>query len=142
MKKTGMLAAFAALTAAGTVAVAAQPRPDWVVIGSHSDGGPVEIDRRSVATPDGITRVWWRHTFAQVRSDGAAEEAQLEAIDCEQGHSTGLAILDYDASGAVLFDSGEPEQAALDRLGPVTPGTTGELVAEATCRMRPRPTRR
>ena len=142
MKKTGMLAALAALTAAGTVAFAAQPEPDWIVIGSHSDGGPVEIDRRSIATADGITRVWWRTTFAQVRPDGAAREAQLEAIDCEQGHSTGLAILDNNASGAVIFDSGEPEQAALDRLGPVTPGTTGELVAEATCRMRAKGRRR
>lgn len=142
MSRTRIIAAFVALAVAGTIAVAAQPKPEWVRIGSHSDGGPVEIDRRSIATSDGITRVWWRTTFAEVRPDGAAQEAQLEAIDCDQGHSTGLAILDYDADGRVIFDSGEPEQAALDRLGPVTPGTTGELVAEAACRMRPTAKRR
>ncbi|MEA1014744.1 hypothetical protein [Sphingosinicella sp. LY1275] len=41
----------------------------------------------------------------------------------------------------MLSDLREPESAALARLAPATPGTTGELIADAICRMRPRPKR-
>jgi hypothetical protein len=89
-----------------------------------------------------LTRAWWRTSFAEPRPDGTAQEKQLMAIDCGEGLSTVLALIGVDAGGAVVREVREPEGAALRRLGPVTPGTTGETVAKAACDLRPRPKRR
>lgn len=43
------------------------------------------------------------------------------------------------ADGRVLNDQRDPENLAMQRMGPPTPGTSGELVAMAACRLRPPP---
>ena len=132
----GILAGVALLAA--TAAGAAAPKPQWVRVGSHH-GQSVEVDKASIRTANGITRGWWRVALAEPRSDGTAQEKQLEAVDCGERLSTSLALVALDAGGEVMSDVREPESAALARLAPATPGTTGELVAEAICRLRPRP---
>ncbi len=131
---------------AALVAVPAAPAPvqkqEWVRIGSYVDGGPVVVDKKSIFTSAGLTRAWWRTSFAEPRQSGAVQEKQLMAIDCGEGLSTVLAVVGVDAEGDVVSDIREPEGAALRRLGPVTPGTTGEMVAKAACDLRPRPKRR
>ena len=136
------VSALAAVTMAAAPAAAARPRPqkaEWVRIGSYVDGGPVEVDRKSIFTLAGLTRAWWRTSFAEPRQDGTTQEKQLMAIDCGEGLSTTLAAVSLAADGSVIEEVREPESAALSRLGPVTPGTTGETVARAACDLRPRP---
>jgi hypothetical protein len=77
--------------------------------------------------------------LAAPRPDGTAQEKQLEAVDCGERLSTSLALVTLDTEGKVLSDVREPESAALARMAPATPGTTGEMVADAICRLRPRP---
>lgn len=132
----GILAGIALLAA--TAAGAAAPKPQWVRVGSHH-GQPVEVDKASIRTASGVTRGWWRVALAAPRPDGTAQEKQLEAVDCGEGLSTSLALVTLDPEGQVLSDVREPESAALARMAPATPGTTGELVADAICGMRPRP---
>jgi hypothetical protein len=132
----GILAGIALLVA--TAAGAAAPKPQWVRVGSHH-GQPVEVDKASIRTASGVTRGWWRVALAAPRPHGTAQEKQLEAVDCRERLSTSLALVKLDADGKVLSDMREPESAALARLAPATPGTTGEMVADAICRMRPRP---
>jgi hypothetical protein len=132
----GILAGLALLAA--TAAGAAAPKPQWVRVGSHH-GQPVEVDKASIRTAGGVTRGWWRVALAAPRPDGTAQEKQLEAVDCGERLSTSLALVTLDPEGKVLSDVREPESAALARLAPATPGTTGEMVADAICRLRPRP---
>ncbi len=133
-----------AMAAAAATLAAAAPaqKAEWVRVGSYVDGGPVEVDKKSIFTSGGLTRAWWRTSFAQPRQDGAAQEKQLMAIDCGEGLSTVLAAVSLAADNSVIEEVREPESAALSRLGPVTPGTTGETVAKAACDLRPRPKRR
>jgi hypothetical protein len=132
----GILAGVALLAA--TAVGGAAPKPQWVRVGSHH-GEPVEVDEASIRTAGGITKGWWRVALAEQRPDGTAQEKQLEVVDCDERLSTSLALVALDAGGQVLSDVREPESAALARLAPATPGTTGELVADAICRLRPRP---
>lgn len=132
----GFLAGVALLAA--TAGGAAAPKPQWVRVGSHH-GQPVEVDKASIRTASGVTRGWWRVALAEPRRDGTVQEKQLEAVDCDERLSTSLALVTLDAEGRVLSDVREPESAALARLAPSTPGTTGELVAESICRLRSRP---
>lgn len=135
-------AALAASLAAAPAAAGPVQKTEWVRVGSHGDGGPVEVDKKSIVTSGGLTRAWWRTSFAEARPDGTVQERQLMAIDCGEGLSTVLAVVGLDADGGVFKNVREPEGAALRRLGPVTPGTTGATVAEAACGLRPRPKRR
>ena len=140
--KTILMLAAGAVLAAGPAEAApsrkAPPKPEWVRVGSYVDGGPVEVDKSSIFTSQGLTRAWWRTSFAEPRHDGTVQEKQLLAIDCGEGLSTVLAAVTVDAGGAVIDDIREAESAALSRLGPATPGTTGEMVARAACDLRPR----
>ena len=129
------------ILAAATAAGAAAPKPQWVRVGSHP-GQAVEVDKASIRTAGGITRGWWRVALAEPRADGAVREKQLEAVDCGERLSTSLALVTLDADGGVLNDVREPESAALARLAPATPDTTGATVADAICRLRPKPKRR
>ena len=137
-----MLAAAGASAIAAPAAAGPAQKAEWVRVGSYTDGGPVEVDKKSIFTSGRLTRAWWRTSFAEPRPDGTAQEKQLMAIDCGEGLSTVLALIGVDAGGAVVREVREPEGAALRRLGPVTPGTTGETVAKAACDLRPRPKRR
>lgn len=135
MNIAALLAAGAALLGAG----APEQKSEWVRVGSYVDGGPVEVDKKSILTSGGLTRAWWRTSFVEPRADGTIQEKQLIAIDCGEGLSTVLALVSLGPDGELLKEVHEPEGAALRRLGPVTPGTTGEMVAEAACDLRPRP---
>jgi hypothetical protein len=143
MKSILILVAGAALAAGPAQALPARkappkpPRPEWVRVGSYVDGGPVEVDKTSIFTSNGLTRAWWRTSFAEPRQDGTVQEKQLLAIDCG-GLSTVLAAVTLDAQGPVISNIREAGSAALSRLGPATPGTTGEMVAQAACNLRPR----
>lgn len=130
-----------AIAAALAASAPADSKADWIRVGSHIDGGAVEVDRKSIETRGGVTYAWWRTTFAQARSDGTAQEEQQEAVECGPMLSTPLAMVKRASDGAILAQSREPA-SALDRLGPPTPGTTGERVAQAICDLRPRPKRR
>ena len=129
------------ILAAATAAGAAVPKPQWVRVGSHQ-GQAIEVDKASIRTAGGITRGWWRVALPEPRADGAVREKQLEAVDCGERLSTSLALVTLDADGGVLNDVREPESAALARLAPTTPDTTGATVADAICRLRPKPKRR
>lgn len=145
MKTISMVIAGAALLAGPAAAAPGSkpaPKEEWVRVGSYVDGGAVEVDRRSIVTSQGLMRAWWRTSFAQPRPDGTVQEKQLIAVDCGEELSTALAAIAFDGEGAVIEDVREAESAALDRLGPATPGTTGETVARAVCAMRPVPKRR
>lgn len=142
MIKKWTLLALAGVLLANAGAPAAKDPAEWVRVGRHVDGGAVEVDRKSIVSSAGLTRAWWRTSFAEPRQDGTAREKQLMAVDCGEGLSTVLAAVSLDADGKVLNEVHEPEAAALRRLGPVTPGTTGEMVAKAACDLRPRSRRR
>lgn len=142
MRKMSTLLASAGLLLADPAAAAGEDPAEWVRVASHVDGGAVEVDSKSIVTFAGLTRAWWRTSFVERRQDGTAGEKQLMAIDCGEGLSTVLAAVSLAADGSVISELWEPEDAALRRLGPVTPGTTGERVAQAACDLRPRPKRR
>jgi hypothetical protein len=139
MAKRHLTVAALAFVAIPLMAAAPQPKQEWVRVGTHVGGSPVEVDKKSIFTSGGLTRAWWRTTFAEPRPDGAAQERQLMAIDCGEGLSAALALVATAPGGEVIRDVREPEGAALRRLRPITPGTTGETVAAAACDLRPRP---
>jgi hypothetical protein len=134
-----MTCAFGLGLAMGTAAVAAPAPQPWVPVGEHVDGGVVEVGRAHITTIDGITRGWWRIALAAPRTDGTAREMNLDAVDCARRLTTELEQLRYDAGGRLLAHTREDEGAALGRLSPATPGTTGEIADRAICRLRPRP---
>lgn len=140
MRMTWFLVMATALAAAPATA-APSPGPHWVMIGHHIDGGPVEVDTRSITPWGGLVRGWWRLTLAQPRPDGTAIEKHLEGVDCVRGVSTSLAVVMLRADGSIVSDARETPSAAITRLGPTTPGTTGDMADRAICRLRPPPKR-
>src|ERR1700761_630988 len=104
-----------------STAAVAQPRPDWVPIGTHVDGGVVEVDRASISTRGDVTYGWWRLALTEPRPDGAAREKHLDAVDCARRMATELELVSYRADSSVLADGRETESAAMTRMGPVTP---------------------
>ncbi len=133
--------AAAPATAPASAAPAAKPSPGshWVMVGHHIDGSPVEVDTHSITPWGDLTQGWWRLTLAQPRPDGTAIENHLDAIDCARGLSTALETVTLHPDGSVIGDTRETPSAAITRLGPTTPGTTGEMAAAAICRLRPPP---
>lgn len=125
-----------------TAATARPVPPRWVAVGEHVDGGVVEVDAAHIVTAGGLTHGWWRIALAEPREDGTAREQNLDAIDCAGRLTTGLEQIRYDAAGATLAHTREDTDAALRRLSPATPGTTGEIADRAICRLRPKPPRR
>lgn len=126
-----------ALIAAAAPALAAPAGPRWTMVGPGA-GGPVEIDRASLNWRP-MQRAWWRINYAQPKRDGTVQERHLELIDCRAGVSAVIATVSMDAAGQVISDQRDGEDLAMQRLSPPTPGTTGELVAEQACRLRPPP---
>lgn len=120
-----------------TPALAASPAPRWTAIGPGA-GGTVEVDRASL-TWRPMQRAWWRINYAEPKRDGTVQERHLELIDCRAGVSAVIATVSMDAGGRVIADQRDGEDLAMQRLSPPTPGTTGELVAEQSCRLRPPP---
>lgn len=129
-------AAILVLTLAGAATAA---RPDWVPVGRHIDGNPVEVDRSAITTVGGITRGWWRVALGEPRPDGTAFEKSYDAIDCARRMTTNLATVAIGVNGGILRQTRESESAALTRMTPATPGTTGEMADRAICKLRPRP---
>ncbi|MGN6123878.1 MAG: hypothetical protein ACTHOJ_13080 [Sphingomonas oligoaromativorans] len=128
--------------ASAAIAAAGPPRgPNWVRVGSHVDGGPVEVDTRSIVPWGGLIRGWWRLTLAEPRPDGTVVERHLDAVDCARGLSTTLEQVTLRPDGSLVADARESPTAAIARLGPATPGTTGEMAVRAICRLRPPPKR-
>jgi hypothetical protein len=138
-----MVTALAAAPAPAPAASAPKPPsvPHWVMVGHHVDGGPVEVDTRSITPWGDLTRGWWRLTLAQPRPDGTAIEKHLEAVDCTRGFSTSLEQVTLRPDGGVIDHTREAPSAAINRLGPATPGTTGAMAGAAICRLRPPPPR-
>lgn len=119
-----------------TPALAAPPMPRWTAV--PADGRTVEIDRASL-TWRAMQRAWWRTRHAQPLRDGTAEERHLELVDCNTGTSAVIQTVSLDAEGDVVRDQIDGEELAIQRLSPPTPGTVGEAVTIAACRMRPPP---
>jgi hypothetical protein len=117
MAKRHLTVAALAFVAIPLMAAAPQPKQEWVRVGTHVGGSPVEVDKKSIFTSGGLTRAWWRTTFAEPRPDGAAQERQLMAIDCGEGLSAALALVATAPGGEVIRDVREPEGAALRRFG-------------------------
>jgi hypothetical protein len=133
MKTLIMLALLAAAPAAAA--------PRWTEVGRDAAGRAVEIDRGSLHWRN-LQRAWWRIRHAEVQGDGAVEERHLELIDCGDRTSAVIGTIRIGAGGETLFDQRDGESLAIQRLGPPTPGTTGEMVAMAACRLRPPPPKR
>lgn len=140
MRKIGTAIGIACIMASAASARPVPPR--WVAVGEHVDGGVVEVDAAHIVTTGGLTRGWWRIALAAPRDDGTAREQNLDAIDCAQRLTTGLEQIRYDGAGQVLAHTRESGDAALRRLSPATPGTTGEIADRAICRLRPKPRHR
>ncbi len=136
---TTRILAWAAALAAIPATAAPPPGPHWVAVGTHIDGNPVEVDTRSITPWGGLWRGWWRMTLATPRPDGTAVEKHLEAIDCARGLTASLAVVTLRTDGSTVSDAREAPSAAITRLGPATPGTTGEMADRAICRLRPPP---
>ena len=130
-----LIAGLAAVALAPVSADAQAPR--WVAVGQGA-GGTVEINRASL-TWRAVQRAWWRITYAQPKRDGTVEERHLELIDCNARTSAVIGTVALDAGGQVISDQRDGEELARQRMGPPTPGTTGELVASQACRLRPPP---
>ena len=137
MRMTVILVLGAA--SAALLAAAAPRGPNWVRVGSHIDGSPVEVDTRSIVPWGGLVRGWWRLTLAEPRADGTLVEKHLDAVDCARGLSTTLEQVTLRPDGSLVDDARESPSAAITRLGPATPGTTGEMAVRAICRLRPPP---
>jgi len=135
MRMTGILMLMAA--SAASMAAAPPPGPNWVRVGSHIDGSPVEVDTRSIRPWGGLVRGWWRITLATPRPDGTVVEKHLDAVDCGRGLSTTLEQVTQRPDGSLVDDARESQSAAITRLGAATPGTTGEMAVRAICRLRP-----
>ena len=133
------VALAAAPVPASAAAAKPPPGPHWVMVGRHVDGSPVEVDTRSITAWGDLTRGWWRLTLAQPRPDGTAIEKHLDAIDCARGVSTALETVTLRPDGSMIGDARETPSTAITRLGPATPGTTGEMAGAAICRLRPPP---
>ncbi len=138
MTTTRILVWATALAAIPAMA-APPPGPHWVAVGTHIDGSPVEVDTRSITPWGGLVRGWWRMTLAEPRPDGTVVEKHLEGVDCARGLTTSLAVVSLRADGSIVNDAREAPSAAINRLGPATPGTTGEMADRAICRLRPPP---
>jgi hypothetical protein len=130
-------AALAAIMAAPAPAKRLPPGPNWVTVGRHDDGGPVEVDTRSIAPWGDLVQGWWRVTLATPRADGTVVEKHHDAIDCARGASTALEQVELSVDGTVVNATRETPGAAITRLAPATPGTTGEMAVRALCRLRP-----
>jgi hypothetical protein len=128
------------LTAASAAMMAAAPAhgPNWVRVGSHIDGSPVEVDVHSITPWGGLIRGWWRITLAEPRPDGTVVEQHFDAVDCARGLSTNLEQVTLRPDGGLVNDARESPTAAITRLGPATPGTTGEMAVRAICRLAPK----
>ena len=137
MKRLVMMA----LAMAGpALAAPATPQPRWTAVGPGAGGAPIEIDRASL-TWRPLQRAWWRIADAPPKRDGTAEERHLELIDCGSGESAVIGTISLDTGGRVIADRRDGEELAMQRMGPPTPGTTGEMIVEQACRLRPPPPR-
>lgn len=141
MRKLGTVIVLMACLSA-TNAPARPVPPRWVPVGEHIDGGTVEVDAAHIVRTGNLVRGWWRIALAAPRADGTAREENLDAVDCAQRLSTAIAQTRYDAGGQVLARTRESEDAAMRRLSPATPGTTGEIADRAICRLYHSPRRR
>ncbi|HYZ47378.1 MAG TPA: hypothetical protein VE567_00625 [Sphingomonas sp.] len=119
----------------------AQPRPRWIAVGTGAGAGEIEIDRASLNWRP-VQRAWWRIAYAPAKPDGTVEERHLELIDCGDGNSAVIETVSFDAAGRMIAEQRDGEELARQRLGPPTPGTTGETIVEQACRLRPPPPRR
>ena len=120
-------------------ALAAPPAPRWTAVGTGAGGGRIEIDRASL-TWRPMQRAWWRIGYAPgVKRDGVVEERHLELIDCRSGTSAVIETVSLDETGRVVADQRDGEDLAMQRMGAPTEGTTGEIVVEQACRLRPPP---
>jgi len=119
-------------------ALAAAPMPRWTAVGTGAGGGAIEINRASLNWRP-LQRAWWRIHYAPPKRDGTVEERHLELIDCRAGTSAVIETVSLDSAGQVIADQRDGEELAMQRMGPPTPGTTGETVAEQACRLRPPP---
>ena len=133
MKPTMLLIAMLAAPA-----MAAAPTPRWTAVGTGAGGGAIEINRNSL-TWRATQRAWWRIHYAPAKRDGTVEERHLELIDCRSGTSAVIETVSLDGAGQVINDQRDGEDLAMQRMGPPTPGTTGETVVEQACRLRPPP---
>lgn len=133
MKRTWLLMALMAAPA-----TAAAPMPRWTAVGTGAGGGAIEINRSSL-TWRATQRAWWRIHYAPAKRDGTVEERHLELIDCRSGTSAVIETVSLDGAGQVINDQRDGEELAMQRMGPPTPGTTGETVVEQACRLRPPP---
>ena len=135
MKILMMLGLGFGLGLAGPASAAA---PRWTAVGTGAGGGTIEIDRASLNWR-ALQRAWWRIGYAPAKADGTVEERHLELIDCRARVSAVMETVSLDASGRVIADQRDGENLAMQRMGPPTPGTTGETVAREACRLRPPP---
>jgi hypothetical protein len=115
--------------------------PRWTEIGRDAAGRPVEIERGSLHWRN-LQRAWWRIRHAEPQADGAVEERHLELIDCGARTSAVIGTIRIGAGGETVSDQRDGESLAMQRMGPPTPETTGEMVAMAACRLRPPPPKR
>lgn len=139
MIKRLMIGLASAALLATPAGAATPPREQWVRVGAHVDGGPVEVDRKSIAPWRGLWRGWWRVTLAEPRRDGTLVEKHLELVDCREGLTSTLELVSLRADGSVAGDAREPDSVALTQLSPATPGSVGDMAAAAICRLRPKP---
>lgn len=129
------------LILAAPAAAASPPAMRWTQVGSDTAGRPVEIARSSL-TWRSLQRAWWRIVYSEPRGDGAIEERHLELIHCGDRTSAIIQTMAIGPGGQTLSEQVDGESLAMQRLGPPTPETTGEMVAMAACRLRPPPPKR
>lgn len=120
------------------VVLALAAGPAWVAAGAGPGGAPIEIDRTSL-TWRNLQRVRWRLSLEEPRRDGTTEERHLDLVDCGAELTAVVETVSLDAGGRVVNVQRDGEDLAIQRLGPATPGTVGEQVAERACRLRPPP---
>lgn len=141
MRKLGVVIGLVACLSTAEASARAVP-PHWVSVGEHVDGATVEVDAAHIVRTGVLVRGWWRIALMAPREDGTAREENLDAVDCARRLSTAIAQTRYDAGGQVLARTRESEDAAMRRLSPATPGTTGEIADRAICRLYHDPRRR
>lgn len=134
---TRHIIAVAALLSTGVADAAKPTGPRWMAVGAHVDGSTIEVNAAAIVTVRGLTRGWWRLRLMQPRPDGTAIEAQMLAVDCARRLATVLETIDTRLDGSLVADLRESESAALTRLSPATPGTSGETAARAICQLQP-----
>jgi hypothetical protein len=133
-----MKSVFALIALLAAPALAADPGPRWTAVGTGAGGGAIEINRASL-TWRPMQRAWWRIHYEPAKRDGTVEERHLEMVDCRTGQSAVIETVSLDSAGRVIADQRDGEELAMQRMGPPTPGTTGEMVVEGACRLRPPP---